>query len=270
MEFAEHRQYNSGESIKFIDWKLYGRTDKLFVKRFEEETNLRCHLVIDRSSSMYFPQMKDVSVDHPNKMVFSVYAAAALATLMKKQRDAVALTSFSNELDLHTQARSSVVHHRYLFSELEKLLNTEQTKGTGTNVSFSLHRLSEMIHQRSLVIIFSDMMDDHHSLDDHFAALQHLKHDKHEVILFHVKDKKLEENLDFENRPYRFVDLETNEMIKLNPMEVKERYKQMVSDSRVRLEQRCGAYGIDYVEADINKGFEGILLPYFFKRQKLY
>ena len=270
VEFAEHRQYNAGESTKFIDWKLYGKTDKLFVKRFEEETNLRCHLVIDRSSSMYFPQTKQADPDHPNKMVFSVYAAAALATLMKKQRDAVALTCFSNQLDVHTEARSSVVHHRYLFSELEKLLNAEQTMGEGTNVSFSLHRLSEMIHQRSLVIIFSDMLDDHHSLDDHFAALQHLKHDKHEVILFHVKDKKLEENLDFEHRPYRFVDMETNEVIKLNPMEIKEKFQKIVRDSRIQLEQRCGAYGIEYVEADINQGIEGILIPYFFKRQKLF
>jgi len=270
VEFAEHRQYNAGESTKFIDWKLYGRTDKLFVKRFEEETNLRCHLVIDRSSSMYFPETKSADINNPNKMVFSVYAAAALATLMKKQRDAVALTSFSDQLDLHTEARSSGVHHRYLFSELEKLLNAEQTKGLNTNVSFSLHRLSEMIHKRSLVVIFSDMLDDSSSLDEHFSALQHLKHDKHEVILFHVKDKKLEEELGYENRPYRFVDLETNDMIKLNPMEIKEQYQKMSADLRLTLEQRCGAYGIDYVEADINRGFEGILLPYFFKRQKLF
>ncbi len=270
VEFAEHRQYNAGESTRFIDWKLFGKTDKLFVKRFEEETNLRCHLVIDRSSSMYFPVANHADINNPNKIVFSVYAAAALSVLMKKQRDAVALSCFSNQLELHTEARSSVMHHKYLMAELEKLIENKANKGKPTDVAFSLHRLSEMIHQRSLVVIFSDMLDQNENLEEHFAALQHLKHDKHEVILFHVKDKKLEEQLDFDDRPYRFVDMETGEELKLNPMDVRQNYRKAAAASRLMLEQRCGAYGIEYVEADINQGFEGILLPYFFKRQKLY
>lgn len=271
VEFAEHRQYNPGESTRFVDWKLYGKTDKLYVKRFEEETNLRCHLVIDGSSSMYFPVLKNPTPEHPNKMMFSVYAAAALATLMKKQRDAVGLTCFSDHLEIHTQVKSSMIHNQYLISELEKLLgNTQPEKGKSTDISGSLHQLAEMIHQRSLVIIFSDMMDQTDKYESNFSALQHLKHAKHEVILFHVKDKRLEENLDFENRPYRFVDMESGEVVKLNPIEIKENYQAQARNARNELEQRCGRYGIDYVEADINQGFEGILLPYFFKRQKLY
>jgi len=270
VEFAEHRQYNPGESTRFIDWKLYGKTDKLYVKRFEEETNLRCHLVIDRSSSMYFPAVNQVDIDNPNKILFSVYAAAALSVLMKKQRDAVALSCFSDQLELHTEARSSVTHHKFLMAELEKIVESKEVNGKSTDVAFSLHRLSEMIHQRSLVIIFSDMLDHHDDLEEHFAALQHLKHDKHEVILFHVKDKKFEEQLDFDDRPYRFVDMESGEVIKLNPIDIRDNYRKAATQSRLMLEQRCGAYGIEYVEADINLGFEGILLPYFFKRQKLY
>ena len=271
VEFAEHRQYNAGESTRFVDWKLYGKTDKLYTKRFEEETNLRCQLVIDRSSSMYFPVLNSPTPEHPNKILFSVYAAAALATLMKKQRDAFGLTCFSDHMDTHTQVRSSMVHYQYLLTELEKLLRFDQPeKGVATDIAGSLHHLAEMIHQRSLVIIFSDMMDQTENQDMNFSALQHLKHAKHEVILFHVKDKNLEENLNFDNRPYRFVDMETEEVIKLNPMEIKENYQKMARNSRIELEQRCGRYGIDYVEADVNQGFEGILLPYFFKRQKLY
>lgn len=271
VEFAEHRLYNSGESTRFIDWKLYGRTDKMFIKRFEEETNLRCRIIIDRSSSMYFPVKDKADIKDPNKVIFSVYATAVLINLMKKQRDAVGLSTFTDKVTLHTQARSSSVHQKFLFSELERLLDPKPAKEQHqTDITESLHRLAEMLHKRSLVIIFSDMMDNMQRLDEMFAALQHFKHYKHEVILFHVVDKKLEENLDLDDRPYRFVDMETKEMIKLNPVEVREKYTKSFSEMRKELEVRCGRYQIDYVQADINQGFEGILLPYLFKRERLY
>ena len=271
VEFAEHRLYNPGESTRFVDWKLYGRTDKMFVKRFEEETNLRCRIIIDRSSSMYFPIRDKADISNPNKLLFSVYAAAVLINLMKKQRDAVGVSLFSESLDLHTQARSSSVHQRYLFTELEKLLDPKGGKDQkSTGITASLHRIVEMLHKRSLVIIFSDMMDDSGSIDEMFSALQHLKHYKHEVILFHVVDKKLEEELELDDRPFKFIDMESGETIKLNPVEVREKYRKAFSEVRKELEIRCGRYNIDYVEADINKGFEGILLPYLFKREKLH
>ena len=271
VEFAEHRLYNSGESTRFIDWKLYGRTDKLFVKRYEEETNLRCRIIIDRSSSMYFPIRESADIDNPNKVNFSVYAAAVLINLMKKQRDVVGLSTFTDKVELHTQARSSSVHQKYLYTELEKLLDPKSGKNQQpTDITESLHRIAEMLHKRSLVIIFSDMMDNFHRLDEMFAALQHFKHYKHEVILFHVVDQKLEEELDLDDRPYRFVDMETNESIKLNPVEVREKYRESFYKIRHELEVRCGRYKIDYVQADINKGFEGILLPYLFKRERLH
>ena len=114
VEFAEHRFYNPGESTKHIDWKLYARSDKMFVKRYEEETNLRCQIVIDSSSSMRYPQ--DVNLDDQgmNKLKFSVESSAALVELLKRQRDAVGLSLFSDGLDLHTPARSSSAHHRML------------------------------------------------------------------------------------------------------------------------------------------------------------
>ena len=271
VEFAEHRLYNPGESTRFIDWKLYGRTDKLFVKRYEEETNLRCRIIIDRSSSMYFPERDKADIKDPNKILFSIYSAAVLINLMKKQRDAVGISTFSEGVELHTPARSSSVHQKYLYTELERLLNPKLGKDLKkTDITVSLHRIAEMLHKRSLVIIFSDMMDNHHRLDEMFAALQHFKHYNHEVILFHVNDLKLEEQLELDDRPYKFVDMETNESIKLNPLEVRERYKEAFYQVRHELEIRCGRYNIDYVQADINKGFEGILLPYIFKRERLY
>ena len=156
VEFAEYRPYNTGESTRNIDWKLYGRTDKLFVKQFEEETNLRCQIIIDTSSSMFFPQRKSLSLENPNKIYFSVYAAAAIIQMLKQQRDAVGLTLFSNQIDFHSRAKSNNVHIKLLMNELEKLLvqydiEHKQT----TNVIDNLHEIAERIHRRSLVIIFN-------------------------------------------------------------------------------------------------------------------
>ncbi len=271
VEFAEHRQYNDGESTRNIDWKLFGRTDKMYVKRFEEETNLRCRIIIDCSSSMYFPKMNTPSIEHPNKIVFSVYAAAALINIMKKQRDATGLSLFTDKVNLHTQSKSSSVHQKYLYSELEKLLDlTTSGAQNSTDIIDSLHQIAEMIQKRSLVIIFTDMLDDYEKQEEIFSALQHLKHYKHEVILFHVIDKNIEEELNLDDRPYKFVDMENGEQIKLNPVEIREKYAEITTKAKHDLELRCGKYGIDYVEADINKSFDSILLPYLLTRKRLY
>jgi uncharacterized protein (DUF58 family) len=271
VEFAEHRLYNPGESVRHIDWKLFGRTDKLFVKRYEEETNLRCQLVIDNSSSMYFPVLDKPDIDHPNKITFSVYAAAAIMNLMRRQRDAVGLNVFSDQIEFGSAARSSSVHYKYLYSELEKLLPpiSPETR-RNTMAASTLHQIAENIHKRSLVVIFSDMFESRGGADDLFSALQHLRHNKHEVILFHVIDKRQELDFDFENRPYRFIDLESGRQVKVNPLEVKSEYIRQVNALKSDLKIRCGQYRIDFVEADINAGFEQVLLPYLLKREKLY
>jgi len=233
VEFAEHRLYNPGESTRFIDWKLYGRTDKMFVKRFEEETNLRCRIIIDNSSSMHFPVREKISIENLNKITFSIYAAAALINLMKKQRDAVGLSFFTDKIEEHTQARSSSVHQKYLFSQLENLISGEKpNRNRYTDISKSLHLIAEMLHKRSLVIIFSDMMDNSSNIDEVFSSLQHFKHYDHELIFFHVYDKKLEEELVLEDRPHKFIDLETNEQIRLNPMDIRDKYLKKSSKLR--------------------------------------
>ncbi len=271
VEFAEHRLYNKGESIKHIDWKLYGRTDKLFVKRYEEETNLRCQLIMDVSSSMYFPVKEKISIDNPNKITFSVYAAAALIYLFKKQRDAFGLSLFSEGIDLMTQTKASSIHQKYLYGELEKLLAPRPTDDRRkTSATTALHEIAEKIHKRSLIIIFSDMLDSSASADELFSALQHLKHNKHEVILFHVVDQKKEIDFDFENRPYKFIDMEGGSEIKLTPSEVRELYIQKSAAFKNELKLRCGQYRIEFIEADINQGFEQVLLPYLLKREKLF
>ncbi|MCB2222108.1 MAG: DUF58 domain-containing protein [Bacteroidetes bacterium] len=271
VEFAEHRLYNNGESIKHIDWKLYGRTDKMFVKRYEEETNLRCQLILDISSSMYFPVKENISIDNPNKITFSVYAAAALIHLFKKQRDAFGLSLFSENIDLFTQTKSSSIHQKFLYGELEKLLaprSADDMRKTSTTAA--LHEIAEKIHKRSLIVIFSDMLDSSATADELFSALQHLKHNKHEVILFHVVDKLKEIDFEYDNRPYKFIDMEGGTEIKLTPSEVRELYIKKTTAFKKELKLRCGQYRIEFVEADINQGFEQILLPYLLKREKLF
>ena len=270
VEFAEHRLYNTGEPIRHIDWKLYGRTEKLFVKRYEEETNLRCQLVIDQSSSMCFPVRQKIDFEHPNKLFFSVYAAASLMELMRRQRDAVGLDLFDETIAFHEAAKSSAVHNKLVYSQLESLIaNYDKTQKKTTSTTQCLHQIAEMTHRRSLVVIFTDLLD---SLDDYnqlFEALEHLKFNKHEVILFHVYDGDLEQNLDFENRPYRFVDLETGDMLKLNPVEVQQRYRQLMAERKEAVLKHCYQYQIDYVEADINKDYNQILTSYLIKRSKM-
>lgn len=271
VEFAEHRLYNSGESIRSIDWKLYGRTDRLYSKRYEEETNLRCQILIDNSSSMYYPVVAKPDIDNPNKITFAVYIAASLIYLLRKQRDAAGISLFSDEIELHTPSRSSTVHHRYLFSEMEKMLVPRPpAQLKGTRIAPAVHELAERIHKRSLVIILSDMFDQMSQPDELFAALQHLKHNKHEVILFRIADRQKELEFDFEERPYKFIDLETGMQVRVNPGSLRERYIESLEKFRTELRIRCGQYQIDMVDVDIKAGFEQVLLPYLVKRSRLY
>lgn len=265
VEFAEHRLYNSGESTRHIDWKLAARTDKMFTKKYEEETNLRCQIVIDCSSSMLFPQHKPVS-----KLEFSVYAAASIIELLKRQRDAVGISLFTEQLDLQTQAKSSVSHHRYLYSELEKHLRMyNEAERKSTNSIQAIHDIAELCHKRSMVVIFTDLMDDPAKESAFFQALQHLKHNKHEVLVFHVVDKKTEIDFELENRPYTLVDMETGERIKLQPAAIKEKYTESIQAYFEQLKLKCANYKIDFMPADIDAGYHDVLLNYLLKRQKM-
>jgi uncharacterized protein (DUF58 family) len=269
VEFAEHRLYNQGQSMKNIDWKVYARTDKMFIKRFEEETNLRCQIVIDASSSMYFPLAKNHNAEHMNKLRFSSLSAAALMNLLMRQRDAFGLTVFDDTIVEHTKAKASTKQYRYLLSHLDKLLERPR-ENKKTDAAGALHQVAESIHGRSLVVIFSDMIEHADNLDHIFGALQHLKYNKHEVILFHTVDKSKEIDFEFENRPYIFIDMESGEKVRLQSNQVKDYYVEKMANFKEELKMKCLQYKIDFVEADINKGFKQILMPYLVKRGKLY
>jgi uncharacterized protein (DUF58 family) len=263
VEFAEHRLYNTGESIKHLDWKVYGRTDRLYVKKYEEETNLRCQIIIDTSSSMYFPDK------NYNKLIFSLYASAALINLLKKQRDASGITLFSDRIEHFIPAKSNIAHIQYLYDLLNKKMQ-EENKQVKTATSEVLHIMAESIRKRSLVILFSDMFDNIHEESEIFSGLQHLKFNKHEVILFHVFDESKELHFDYKNKAYQFIDLESGEKVNLFPEEIRKEYQKKSKAFRERLQSKCSQYHIDFVDVDINNGFYQVLQSYLLKRKRLY
>jgi uncharacterized protein (DUF58 family) len=264
VEFAEHRLYNQGDPLRHIDWRVYGRTDKLFIKRFEEETNLRCCIVLDTSTSMHFP----ADAKKYNKLQYSCLAAASLLQLLKRQLDAAALTLFDDEVHYFSQCRSAHSHYRLLTHELEKTLQYSPANKK-TDAAAALHRVAEQMHKRSLVVLFSDMMDDSENIDELFAAIQHLKYNKHEVILFHVMDGSKEIGFEFENRPYEFVDMESGERVKLQPQQIKEQYINRMDEYRKMVAERCHQYRVDRVEVDLSTPVEQVLYSFLLKRNKL-
>ena len=262
VEFAEHQLYNTGESTRNIDWKVFAKTDRLYVKRYEEETNLRCHILLDTSSSMYYPE------ENYGKMTFSLMAAASLTYLLQRQKDAVSLCTFSDAIEIQTAVKSTPSHVHKIMQELNGLLQKTRPLQK-TSVASVLHLLAEKIHKRSLVIIFSDMFENLEEADLIFSALQHLRHNLHEVLLFHVTDKKTEEAFSFENRPYEFIDLESGEKIKVQPDQVRESYQKFVGEFYQKLKLKCGQYKIDFIEADIAQGFDPVLMAYLTKHSRM-
>nr|WP_234737085.1 DUF58 domain-containing protein [Tellurirhabdus bombi] len=265
VEFAEHRLYNTGESTRHIDWKVYAKSEKVFVKRYEEETNLRCHLLIDTSSTMYYP---DLGKGTYGKITFSVMAAACVAYLLQRQKDAVSLCTFSEDIELQTPVKSTPSHVHKMFIQLNDLLE-QPPQPKKTSAASVIHQLAEKINKRSLVVIFSDMFENVSEAEHLFSALQHLRHNLHEVLLFHVTDKKTEQDFSFDERPYEFIDLETGEKVKVQPNQVRDSYQQAIQNFYQELKLRCGQYRIDFIEADIAQGFDQILSAYLVKRGKM-
>jgi len=266
-EFAEHKIYNQGESTKHVDWKLYAKTDKLYTKRYEEETNLRCHLIIDNSSSMHYPALKEFNINSLNKIAFSALAAAAIMNLLKRQRDAVGLSIYSDEYEYYSNEKGSERHHQMLLGELNETL-VRPNKQKGTKTFTYLHEIADKIKRRSMIFLFTDMFQSDAEAERLFEALQHLKYNKHEVILFHVFDKEKEVEFNFSNRPKRFVDVETGEHVNLYAENIQENYEAAVEQYFSDLKIQCGQYRIKYVPVDINANFNTILTTYLVERQK--
>ena len=270
-EFSDYRQYNPGESTRNIDYRLYGRTDRLYVKQFEEETNLRCQLLIDHSRSMLFPTERHGDPEQPNKLTFSAYAAAVLIELLHRQRDAFGLTLLAPQIELQTPCRSSRLHQQYLLGELDNILkplDTSDLQPQTSGLAASLHLVAEQLHRRSLVVLFTDAFVGDDQREPLFDALRHLRHNKHEVILFHTYDLVHEVNLDYGDRPTLFIDLESGRQLKLTPTQIADRYRQTTRELFADLQQRALQYRIDYQPVDVGLGFHQVMLPFLLKRNK--
>ncbi len=265
VEFSEHKLYNNGESTRHIDWKLFAKTEKLYTKKYEEETNLRCHIIIDNSASMHYPNVKNQNLDSLNKVGFSAVAAASLMEILKRQRDAVGLSIYSDSYEYYAPEKGSERHRKMLLHQLEQLL-TATSKATTETYKY-LHEIAEKMHRRSLIFLFTDMFQTSKDDEALFEALRHLKYNKHEVVLFHTYDGKTELNFNFDNSPKKFVDVETGAEINIYIENAQKKYKDSVENYFKELRNKCLQYKIDYVPVDIDLGFNQVLTNYLIKRK---
>ncbi|TQI69614.1 uncharacterized protein DUF58 [Gramella sp. Hel_I_59] len=266
-EFAEHKIYNNGESTRHIDWKLFAKSEKLYTRRYEEETNLRCHLIIDNSASMHYPMIVKQDRQHLNKIGFSVLASACLMEILKRQRDAVGVSIYSDEFEFYAPERSGERHHHMLLNKFDEVLRSDKVRRSTDTYTY-LHQIAEKLKRRSLVFLFTDMFQEDTDEEKLFEALRHLKYNRHEIVLFHVMDQKKELEFDFENSPRRFTDVETGAEIDLYSENIRNTYREEVKKYLENLKMQCARYRITYVAADINKNFENILTTYLLEKQK--
>jgi|TARA_B110000908_G_scaffold61781_1_gene74979 uncharacterized protein (DUF58 family) len=267
VEFSEHKLYNKGESTRHIDWKLFAKTEKLYTKKYEEETNLRCHIIIDNSASMHYPVVKEQRLDQLNKIGFSAVAAASLMEILKRQRDAVGLSIYADTYQYYAPEKGSDRHRKMLLHQLENILTS--TSNAATETYQYLHEIAEKIHRRSLIFLFTDMFQSNTHQEELFEALRHLKYNKHEVVLFHTFDGNTEFKFDFDNSPKKFIDVETSEEVNLYAENIQEKYTELVDSYFKELKNKCLQYKIEYVPVDIQQGFYQVLTSYFLSRQKM-
>ena len=267
VEFAEHRPYNPGDEIKHIDWKVYAKTERLYVKKYEEETNLRCYLLLDTSSSMFYKYFSPWT-----KLRYAIHFGSSLMYLMNRQRDACGLVTFSEEIEHFIPAKSSQSHLRMLFTEFERLLEGEEEgmrEQRRTATAQVIHEVAERLNHRSLVVILTDLFENVDRHEQLISSLKHLRHRKHEVLLFNVLEKQSERELDFADRRIMMQDMETGSQMEIMPAQIREDYKKKVEELTHRFKMACSEFQIDFEELDTQSDFDLALLAYLNKRKRL-
>jgi len=253
VEFAEHRQYMPGDDIRHVDWKVYAKTDRYYVKEFEEETNLKAYILLDTSASMGY-------ASHGiTKLRYATYLAAALSYLMLKQRDAVGLAIFDQELRSYLPPRSVNTYLSVLLQELHNARSRNKTNATKT-----FHQLAEQIKRRGLIIILSDLLDDPAQV---ISGLKHFRHKKHEIIVFHILDPA-ERYFHFKDDAI-FQDMESGEKLSTQPWHIRGEYRRLVSEFIESYKTQCRENRIDYVLMDTSESFDAALLQYLIKRKRI-
>ncbi|MDR9414784.1 MAG: DUF58 domain-containing protein [Gracilimonas sp.] len=267
VEFAEHRPYNPGDDFKHIDWKVYAKKERFYVKQYEEETNLRSYVMLDTSSSMLYKHFAEWT-----KLRYSIHFAASLMYMMHRQRDACGLIPFNSKIDAFIPAKSTYAHLRQIYTELERELIREEKTDTArrkTASAAAIHEVAERLSHRSLVIIITDLFENAGEHDELISALKHLRHRKHEVILFNVLEEKSERDLDFPDRRFVFEDMEFGDEVEVLPAQVREDYQRKVEEYTKKFRMACSEFEIDFEQMDTQSAFDQSLLAYLTKRKRL-
>ncbi len=262
VEFAEHRPYNPGDELRHVDWKVYAKTDRHYVKQYEEETNLRHYVLLDTSESMRYRRTGQMS-----KLEYSVYLAAALHYLMVKQRDATGLITFDSEIHTVLPPRSTSRYMRLILAALDELLKSSQPARTGA--AKTLSEVAERITRRSLVVLITDLFENMESHEALLKSLRHLRYRGHEVLVFHVLEGGSERRFEFPNVPMVFRDMETGQEMTLQPAQLRENYTEAVRTFTEAFRRNCREYNIDFIEVDTEARYDTALLSYLNKRRQL-
>lgn len=263
VEFAEHRPYNSGDELRHVDWKVYAKTDRHYVKQFEEETNLRHYVVLDTSLSMRYRHTSALT-----KLEYGSYLAAALHYLMVKQRDATGLIAFDDHVHTFLAPKSTTRYLRQLLGVLQRLSDAEPEQ-RHTGAARALDEVAERIARRSLVVLITDLFENVAAHDDLLKSLRHLRYRGHEVLVFHVLESETERRFQFPDVPMVFRDVETGEEVTLQPAQLRENYAEAVRHFSETFRRRCREYNVDFVELDTGSPYDDALLAYLNKRKKL-
>jgi uncharacterized protein (DUF58 family) len=263
VEFAEHRPYNPGDELRHVDWKVYAKTDRHYVKQYEEETNLRHYVVLDTSPSMRYKHAGTLS-----KLEYGSYLAAALHYLMVKQRDATGLIAFDESIHTLLRPKSTQKYLRQLLVHLERITDAKPD-GKRTSAASVLNEVADRIARRSLVVVITDLFENIEEHDALLKALRHLRHRGHEVLVFHVLESETERNFQFPDVPMVFRDMETGEEISLQPAQLKEHYAEAVKLFSDTFRRRCLEHNVDFIELDTGAPYDQALLAYLNKRRKL-
>jgi len=264
VEFAEHRLYNPGDALRHVDWKVYAKTDRYYVKQYEEETNLHHYIVLDTSASMQYRHAGQLS-----KLEYGAYLAAALHFLMILQRDATGLLSFDSEIRTFLRPRSTMRYLREILLHLEHLEKTVSSE-TYTGTARALHQVAERVRRRSLIVVISDLIEQADSQENIIRALRHLRHRGHEVLIFRILEKETETLFKLPNHPLILRDMESGAELSLHPGQLREAYTERMSDLTEALKRQCLKHSIDYVELDTGVTYDKALIAYLNRRKTLH
>ena len=264
VEFAEHRPYNPGDEIRHVDWKVFAKTDRHYLKQYEEETNLRHYVVLDTSPSMRYQHANELT-----KLSYGSHLAAALHFLMVKQRDATGLIAFDDRVHTLLRPKSTLGYLRQLLLKLEQFNSSPPEENTRTSAAAVLNEIAERISRRSLVVVITDLFENIAQHDALLKALRHLRYRNHEVLVFHVLESETERKFQFPDVPMVFRDMETGEEISLQPAQLKQNYQEAVQAFSERFRRQCLGYNIDFIELDTAEPYDTALLAYLNKRKRL-